>query len=107
LGDLRFSGMGRTIILYQAAAEKLPESLTYIAAGPNHPWRTGGVQRDGVNQAGEYKIMTFRVHQNFPPELSERFQTDNDGNTLVHFCPFCLDSFPMIRRTSRSTARGA
>jgi hypothetical protein len=64
VGRLAFFQHGhKAIILYPAVAEKLPGSLTYIAAGPNPiPQAAAGFQRDGINQAGEYKIKTFRVH---------------------------------------------
>src|SRR6266851_4884848 len=56
VGRLAFFQHGhKIIILYQAVAEKLLGSLTYIAAGPNPiPQAAGGFQRDGINQTGEY-----------------------------------------------------
>lgn len=33
---------------------------------------------------GEFTVRTFRVHQDFPLEITERFQTKDDGHTLVY-----------------------
>lgn len=32
----------------------------------------------------EYTVKTFRVHQDFPLEITERFQTKDDGHALVY-----------------------
>jgi hypothetical protein len=61
---------------------------SYWAIGNNKTTASCGAS-EWNRETGEYTIKTFRGHQDFPLEITERFQTKDDGHTLIYRLHIC------------------
>jgi hypothetical protein len=62
---------------------------SYWAVDRNNKTSASYGESEWNRDTGEYTVKTFRVHQDFPLEITERFQTKDDTHTLIYKLHIC------------------